>query len=151
MIIVETTGYENTPKEFPKNTVYSDHYVFKDQASFEKYRNSLKAHPEVHVPLFLGEMGTPQHTVESARWMAEMMNKEGWSWTIWTYKSIKTGGWAGFNYNDEFHYDLSKDSYESILDKWTYGLSQWQDPAKPKNYYLSQWWIDGYRQRATAP
>ena len=146
MIIVETTGYENTPKEFPKNTVYSDHYVFKDQASFEKYRSSLKAHPEVHVPLFLGEMKARQDTAESARWMAEMMNQEGWDWTIWTYKAVNLGGWAGFNYNDELHYDLSKDSYESILDKWTHGLSQWQDRAKPKNYYLNQWWIDGYKQ-----
>jgi len=151
MIIVETTGYENTPKEFPKNTVYSDHYAFKDQASFENYRSSLQAHPEVHVPLFLGEMGTRQDTAESARWMAEMMNKEGWSWTIWTYKAVNIGGWAGFNYYDEFHYDLSKDSYESILDKWTHGLSQWQDPAKPKNYHLNQWWIDAYKQSLGNP
>ncbi len=146
MIIVETTGYENTPKEFPKNTVYSDHYAFKDQASLEKYRSSLEAHPEVRMPLFLGEMKAGQDTAESARWMAETMNKEGWSWAIWTYKAVNYGGWAGFNYYDELHYDLTKDSYASILDKWTQGLSQWQDPTKPRNYYFTQWWVEGFKQ-----
>ncbi|MGA2173052.1 MAG: cellulase family glycosylhydrolase [Sedimentisphaerales bacterium] len=151
MIIVETTGYENMPKEFPKNTVYSDHYAFKDKVSLEKYLKALRAHPEVRVPIFLGEMKAGEDTVESARWMAETMNKEGWNWTIWTYKAVNYGGWAGFNYYGELQYDLSKDSYESILDKLTHGLSQWQDPAKPRNYYLTQWWVDGFKQSPGNP
>ena len=146
MVIVEWCGYEKMAKEFPKNTVYSDHYTFKDEASLEKYRASLKAHPEVKVPLFLGEMKAGQDNAKAARWMAEAMNKEGWHWAVWTYKGVNVGGWAAFNYHGTMRYDLSKDSYGSLLDKWTTGLSQWQDPAKPKNYYVNQWWIDGFRQ-----
>jgi len=151
MIIVETTGYANMADEFPKNTVYSDHYAFKDQVSFERFRGTLRDHPEVRVPLFLGEMKAGQDTAESARWMAQTMNKEGWSWAIWTYKAVNYGGWAGFNYYDKLNYDLSKDSYESILDKWTHGLSQWQDPTTPRNYYLTQWWVDGFKQSPANP
>jgi aryl-phospho-beta-D-glucosidase BglC (GH1 family) len=146
MVIVEWSGYENTPKEFPKNTVYSDHYVFKDQASFDKYLTSLNSHPEVNVPLFLGEMKAGEDNVTSARWMADTMNKEGWNWAIWTYKGVNVGGWAAFDYYSTVRYDLSSDSYESILAKWSNELTQWQNPSKPKNYYINQWWVDGFGQ-----
>ena len=151
MIIVEWSDYEKTPKEFPTNTVYSDHYAFKDQASLEKYRISLKAHPEVQVPLFLGEMKAGQDTAQAARWLAETMNQEGWNWAIWTYKGVDNGGWAVFNYDRSLRYDLSKDSYEAILDKWSRGLTQWQDSTKPRNYQFTQWWVDGFKQTAPAP
>jgi hypothetical protein len=63
MVIVEWSGYSNTPKEFPRNTVYSDHYAFKDAASLEKYLGTLRDHPDVKVPVFLGEAA--QTTVDS--------------------------------------------------------------------------------------
>jgi hypothetical protein len=37
---------------------------------------------------------------------------------MWKYKAVNCGGWACFNYCDELHYDLSKDSYELLLGKW---------------------------------
>jgi endoglucanase len=145
MVIVEWSGYANTPKEFPNNTVYSDHYAFKDAESLEKYLGSLRAHPEVKVPVFLGEMKAGKDDAESARWMAEAMNKEGWNWAVWTYKGVTVGGWAAFNYDASMRYDLSTDSYESLLAKWEHGLTQWQDPARPKNSSITQWWVDGFR------
>ena len=147
MVILEWCGYENMPKEFTQNAVYSDHYSFKDDASLEKFKKTLSDHPEVTCPIFLGEMKAGEDNEKSARWMADTMNKEGWSWCIWTYKCVNYGGWGAINYTNDVKYDLAKDSYESILDKWSHVLTQWQDPAKPKNYYTSQWWIDGFGQK----
>ncbi len=149
MVIVEWSGYSNTPKEFPKNTVYSDHYAFKDANSLEKYLGSLRVHPEVKVPVFLGEMKAGKDDAESARWMADAMNKEGWSWAVWTYKGVNVGGWAAFNYDASMRYDLSTDSYESLLEKWERGLTQWQHPEKPKNSAITRWWVGGFRQEPT--
>lgn len=150
MVIVEWSGYENTPKEFPVNTVYSDHYAFKDPASLEKYRASLDAHPDVQVPLFLGEMKPGQDTADGARWMAQAMNAQDWNWAVWTYKGVSVGGWAAFNYSKSLRYDLSKDSFDSILAKWTHELTQWQDPAKPRNSSFTKWWVDGLSQTPPA-
>jgi endoglucanase len=147
MVIVEWSGYAKMPKEFPKNTVYSDHYAFKDAESLEKYLGSLRAHPEVKVPVFLGEMKAGRDDADAARWMADAMNKEGWSWAVWTYKGVTVGGWAAFNYDASMRYDLSADSYESLLEKWTHGLTQWQDASKPKNSAITSWWVEGFRQQ----
>lgn len=151
MVIVEWSGYDKMPAEFPSNTVYSDHYAFKDKTGLEKYRSSLAAHPNVQAPVFLGEMKAGQDTVESARWMADAMNKEGWHWAVWTYKAVNNGGWAAFNYHTQMRYDMTKDSYESLLGKWTCGLTQWQDPAQPENYSITRWWVDGFRQNTAKP
>ena len=151
LVIVEWSGYENTPKEFPGNTAYSDHYAFHDQATLDKYKASLAAHPEVRVPLFLGEMKAGDDTEAGARWMADAMNKEGWNWAVWTYKAVGVGGWAAFNYDASLRYDLSQNSYETLMDKWTHGLTQWQDPKQPPNFHLTPWWIAGFRQNAPAP
>ena len=78
---------------------------------------------------------------------AEAMNKEGWSWAVWTYKGVTVGGWAAFNYDASMRYDLSTDSYESLLEKWGHGLTQWQHPEKPKNSSITPWWVDGFRQK----
>jgi len=147
MILTEWSGYENMPRDFPTNAVYSDHYSLKDQATLDNYKASLAKYPDIQVPIFLGEMKAGADTVESARWMSDAMKQEGYNWSIWTYKAVNYGGWAAFNYDDSVKYNLSKDSYESILDKWTNGLSQWQNPTKPANYHLTQWWIDGFRQK----
>ncbi len=146
MIITEWSGYEWMKRDFPINAVYSDHYVFDNPEKLDKYRASLAAHPDIQVPVFLGEMKSAADTADSARWLAEAMNQNGWSWAIWTYKAVDCGGWAAFNYDKSLEYDLSKDSYERLMDKWTRGLSQWQNPAEPKNYHLTQWWIDGFKQ-----
>ena len=146
MVIVEWSGYENTPKEFPDNTVYSDHYAFKNQASLDKYLASLAAHPEVDVPLFLGEMKAGEDNTDAARWMALAMNRQGWSWAIWTYKGVDNGGWAAMNYGGEIKCNLARDSYESILKKWTVGLSQWHQPSPVLNLHPTKWWIDGFGQ-----
>lgn len=46
--------------------------------------------------------------------------------------------------DDSLRYDLSKDSYQSILDKWTNGLRQWQQPDKAKklrSYRVVDRWV----------
>jgi len=151
MVIVEWCGYEKMPKEFPSNVVYSDHYAFKDGPGFTTYRDSLAKHPDVQAPVFLGEMKAGQDNAGAARWMADAMNGQGWHWAVWTYKAVNNGGWAAFNYHASLRYDLSKDSYESLLEKWTHGLTRWQDPSAPKSHTINQWWVDGFRQSGSRP
>ncbi|KAI9013456.1 glycoside hydrolase superfamily [Hyaloraphidium curvatum] len=145
LIIVEWSGYNNTLAEFGNNSMYSDHYSFDDEASFQGYKASIDAGPN-RVPLFLGEMKAGNDTAPGARWMADTMNAQNWHWCIWTYKGVSVGGWAAFNYYTQLRYNLSSDPFESIMDKWSRGLVQWQNASAPANSYKTQWWIDGFRQ-----
>ena len=54
------------------------------------------------------------------------------------------GGWASFNYHGSLKYDMTGVSYEELLDLWTDGLSRWRSSSGNKNYYLTNWWIEGY-------
>jgi hypothetical protein len=81
------------------------------------------------------------------------MNERGWNWTVWTYKGVDNGGWASANYDRALKYDLAADSYESVLEKWTTGLSQWRTGTSPRDLQKNTWWIEGFGRgfKADAP
>lgn len=150
VVIFEWSGYNNTFPEFAaggnKSVMYSDHYEFNDQASFDGYKASIDAGP-VKVPLFLGEMKPGADTTAGAKWLADTMDTAGYHWCIWTYKGVSIGGWAAFDYYTQLRYNLTSDSFDSILDKWTNGISSWyRNSSAPVNSYWNQWWIDGFRR-----
>jgi hypothetical protein len=31
------------------------------------------------------------------------------------------------------------------MQKWTTGLTGWQDPTKPASHYENAWWFNGFR------
>jgi len=156
IVIGEGMYYTNFKDGYWKNGVWSAHYpddkadgtVDQKIAKWSSTQN-IDQNPDVPAPVFIGEMKSPQDTEDSAVALAEALNKRGWSWAVWDYKAANMGGWASFDYDGSFRYDLSKDSYDSLYQRWSTELTQWQDPAKPKNYYVSQWWIDGYQKAAT--
>lgn len=152
MLLVESVAYPSLRTERWTNVVWSAHYpenARKDGSATDRLaefdrKEKITATPRVQVPIFIGEMKAPQDTAASAGEVAKAMNDRGWHWCVWTYKGVDNGGWASFNYHRELKYDLATDPYDAILDKWTTGLSQWRDPAKPKNYSLTDWWIEGF-------
>lgn len=165
IVIGESQSYANFKDPYWKNTMYSAHYPGDDiqgsetgkieGSATEKIKKweqavGIAANPAVQVPVFIGELKAPQDNAESAQQYVAALNKRGWSWAVWTYKTVDMGGWGAFNYYTEMRYDLSKDSYESLLDKWSNGLIQWQDPTKPKNFYWNDWWIEGFKKGASA-
>ena len=155
MLIMEWTSVRHWPSYGWENVVVSDHYpeseakdipaseVEKRLQAFEEKK--LEKTPNYSdYPVFMGEAKAPEDNAESARAMVEAFEKRGWSWAIWTYKGISVGGWASFNYHGSLKYDMTGVSYEELLDLWTDGLSRWRSSSGNKNYYLTNWWIEGY-------
>jgi endoglucanase len=157
MIVLETLSYAGMKTERWQNIVWSAHYpenAAKEGTAAERLaqfdaKEKISATPAVQVPIFIGEMKAPRDDADSAFELAKALNDRGWSWCVWTYKGVDNGGWASFNYDRSLKYDLSTDSYESILEKWTTGLSQWHDAGKPPtNYRKTTWWIEGFGRGA---
>ena len=162
VIIGESMWYTNFSDKYWTNAVWSAHYpvdrkpgTVEEKVARWEQAQGITDHPEVPAPIFIGEMKAPEDTAASAFALAQAMNRRGWSWAVWTYKGVNVGGWASFNYDASVKYDLAKDSYESLLAKWTTDLTRWQDPAQAAtaqaaNYYLVPWWTEGYGKGATA-
>lgn len=148
MLIVESVAYPSLASQRWQNAVWSAHYpenALKAGSASERINEfdkheKISATSRVAVPIFIGEMKAPRDDARSAADLVKALDDRGWSWAVWTYKGVDNGGWASFNYSRELKYNLAKDSYESILAKWTTGLSQWRDPTKPKNYSMNAWW-----------
>jgi aryl-phospho-beta-D-glucosidase BglC (GH1 family) len=153
MLIFESVSYASMAGAGWGNIVYSAHYPenslqsgsVRDRLAAFGRQHGLTANPNVKVPIYIGETKAPADTAASAAELARAFNQLGWSWSVWTYKGVDNGGWAAMNYDRALKYDLAKDSYESILDKWARGLSGWQH-ASPSNLHRNDWWIDGFGQ-----
>ena len=155
MLIMEWTEERQWPTYGWENVVVSDHYpeseakeipaneIEKRLEQFEK-KKAEKSPDYVKYPVFIGEAKAPEDTAESARGMVDAFGKRGWSWAIWTYKGISVGGWASFNYYSSLNYDLTNISYEELLELWTDGLGLWRRSSGAPNFYLTDWWIEGY-------
>ncbi len=155
IVIGESQNYANFKEPYWNKAVYSAHYPGENDkgtpeevVSIWEKSVQIPDNLDVAVPVFIGELKAPQDNAESAFAYANAMNKRDWSWAVWTYKTVDMGGWGAFNYYKEMRYDLSKDSYESLMEKWTSGLSQWQKPDQPKNFYWNDWWIEGFKKAA---
>ncbi len=152
MLIFESVAYAGIKNERWKNIVWSAHYPENAQKSgtaqerLEAFarKEGFASSPSVQLPIFIGEAKAPQDNAESAAELGKVFNDLGWSWTVWTYKGVDNGGWASVNYPRSLKYDLGKDSYESILEKWTTGLSQGRDASKESTLRKNRWWIEGF-------
>ena len=152
MLMAEWVNTADFPKLGWTNTMCSGHYPAGNKAEFDKFLGNLASHNEYSttLPCLVGECKSDDssNATQNAADMTQAMDRLDWAWTTWTYKTVNMGGWGLFDYNDSVKYDLAKDSYAMILTKWTAGLSQWQNPALPTNYYLKTDIINGLRQGA---
>jgi len=153
IVIGEAMYYTNFNDMYWTNAAWSSHYpgdkasgtVENRIASWEK-ANKIADNPGVPAPIFIGEMKSPEDTVQSASDLVQAMAKRDWSWAVWCYKAVNVGGWASFDYyGDSVKYDSAADSYDDLMKLWSTRLKQWQYPAQPRNYYTTDWWINGYR------
>ncbi len=136
------------------NTMCSGHYPAGNKADLATFVANLSAHPEYSTvfPCYVGECKSDDtsNVTQNAADMTQGFDHLGWAWTTWTYKGVNVGGWALFDYDGSLNYNLTTDSYSSILTKWTASLSQWQNPANPINYYLKTDIIAGLQQGAAS-
>ncbi len=137
------------------NIVCSGHYPCGNKAEFNTFLAALPQHTEFSttLPCFVGECKSDDssNVTQNAADMTQGFNSLNWAWATWTYKTVNQGGWGLFDYYGSLGYNLSTDSYSTILSQWTTGLSQWQDPTQPTNYYLKTDIISGLSQGASAP
>lgn len=158
MLIVESVAYPSLRTQRWTNLVWSAHYpenALKSGAAAQRLDEfdrlqKLSATPRVAVPIFIGETKAPQDNAASASDLVKAMDDRGWNWAVWTYKGVDVGGWARFEYERQLKYNLASDPYDEILRKWTEGLSQWREAGKPRNYYVNQWWVEGFGGRVGA-
>jgi endoglucanase len=154
MLIFESVEYSGLHGEKWRNVVWSAHYpenslktgTVRERLDEFDRKEKLAATTGVQVPVFIGETKAPEDNAESAAELGKALNDRGWSWTVWTYKGVDNGGWASTNYDRALKYNLAEDSYESILEKWTTGLSQWRDGSSAESLHKNTWWIEGFGQ-----
>lgn len=103
------------------------------------------------VPVFIGEIKAPEDHEASARELAEALDRRGWSWAVWTYRAVQSGGWAAHNYHGDLVVNLATDSHPAIRDAWTRGLRQGRGAGATPTAYWNDWWIKGFRVRPDAP
>jgi aryl-phospho-beta-D-glucosidase BglC (GH1 family) len=150
IVIVESVAYSGLPNRPWTNFIWSAHYptssstivVETQLGAFDK-NSGISLYPNIKVPIYIGEMKAPQDSLTSAAELVKALNKRSYSWSVWTYKGVSIGGWAGFNYYSSLRYNLTTDSYDSISGKWS-ALTAWQDPTKPISSYLNTWWFQGF-------
>ncbi len=152
VLIFESVAYPSMRDGRWTNIIWSAHYPegslktgsVRDRLDAFDRKEKLSATPGVQAPIFIGETKAPADNADSAAELSGAMNERGWSWAVWTYKGVDNGGWASVNYDRALKYNLAGDSYESIMDKWTTGLSQWRSGAS--NLQKNTWWIEGFGQ-----
>ncbi len=152
MLIFESVDYGSIAGTGWSNIVWSAHYPenvlktggMRDRMKKFDRQHKISARADVQVPIFIGETKAPQDTADSAAELANAYNDLGWSWCVWTYKGVDVGGWASMNYDRSLKYDLASDSFDSILQKWTWGLSNWQNSSRETSLHANHWWIEGF-------
>lgn len=107
------------------NCMYSFHHYAGDKLSQSEYftswndkLNSVEA-KEFGVPLQMGEF---TNYSSSLNWdyVLQLMNKNGWHWTSWTYKVWGGMPWGVINVRggQDNKVNASEDSYEEIIEKF---------------------------------
>jgi aryl-phospho-beta-D-glucosidase BglC (GH1 family) len=141
MLVAEWVNTADFPKLGWTNIMCSGHYPASTKAKFDSFLAELPKHTDYSttVPCYVGEWicDVGSNADQNAVDMTEALDRLGWCWTTWTYKTVNMGGWGLFDYTNSLRYNLATDPSDSILKQWQTELTQWQNPALPKNYYLN--------------
>ena len=73
---------------------------------------------DYNIPTYMGEFKPGQYA--SWDYVLSKYNKEGFSWSTWSYKGI--GGWGDWfiiNSTADLKIDIDNDSYETVIEKWS--------------------------------
>lgn len=90
------------------------------QKRFTDSKEVMIAQAAYPVPVLIGEF-TLFSQPASWDYALELYNRNGWSWTTWTYKTVEYGNWGIFNSRKEDTPDVNihSDSAETIREKWS--------------------------------
>ncbi len=122
----EPTVMPNPQKEGYENVVYQYHFYGWDNTNNYEYQKAftnskvllLKLSYGAGVPCYVGEF-TYFGLAESWDYALNLYNKQGWSWSIWTYKVNGLGSsWGLYTAQTEKVYPET-DSYNEIVRKWS--------------------------------
>lgn len=92
----EVYGWENCMYSFHHYTGCSGDDRYAEHCkSFSSRLNEVKA-KDFGVPLYMGEF-TCYTNEEQWEYTLDLLNKEGWHWTSWTYKIWGSSGWGIYN------------------------------------------------------
>lgn len=86
------------------------------------------------VPCFVGEF-TYFSQAESWEYSLDVYNREGWSWTVWTYKVNGTGSSWGLYTGETERVNPQTDSFDEIVRKWSAVNTQ-------ESYEINGWLTD---------
>ena len=103
--------------EFP-NSMFSEHFYGAAPLTTSEIDSRLAADTTSPVPVYIGEFLARDFAAA-----ASDMSDRNVSWSSWTYKTVDMGDWGIVDYDQTVKVDVERDSFESILSKWTAGLS----------------------------
>lgn len=110
-----------------ENVVYEYHfYEWENPGSYEYQTSFINSKVEkinaanYNVPILIGEFCLFDNPL-SWDYTLNLFNKQGWSWTGWSYKSVDCGNWAIYNSTRETtpKVNIYTDTYEQIMEKWS--------------------------------
>ena len=144
MLAFESHSYPGIHNEKRTNIIWSAHYTerclktgsFAERMAEFDRKEKLAAATNVQIPIFIGEAKAPEDNAASAAELGKAMNDRGWRLgASGPTKASTTAAGPRPTTTRALKYNLAEDSYESILDRWTTGLSQWHDPSKNTNLH----------------
>lgn len=137
------------PSEYGwENVMYEYHFYGWDGINDIKAQNAFTDTKEVknkqaghEVPVLVGEFTLFE---KSASWEHALRTYErnGWSWTTWTYKTVNMGSWGIYNSTlaSTPKVDIYEDSEEEIRDKWSKVSTEQSFQSNQSLYQVLQKW-----------
>jgi aryl-phospho-beta-D-glucosidase BglC (GH1 family) len=117
-----------SPSEYGwENVMYEYHFYgwdgmndIKVQKAFTDSKVVKNKQAGHEVPVLVGEF-TLFEKRESWEYALRVYEKNGWSWTTWTYKTVNMGSWGIYNSTPAStpKVDIYNDSEEAIREKWS--------------------------------
>jgi hypothetical protein len=103
------------------------------------------------VPVLVGEF-TLFEKLESWEYALRIYEKNGWSWTTWTYKTVNMGSWGIYNSTiaSTPKVDIYQDSEETIRDKWSRVSTKESFTVNQPLYQVLQQWAGRTKEDAAA-
>ncbi|HWT74009.1 MAG TPA: cellulase family glycosylhydrolase [Mobilitalea sp.] len=99
-----------------ENVIYQTHNYNWKKYEIDQKITDVKERADWQVPVYIGEF----QSYGIWEYAFEAYNSSEISWSIWTYKGVKSTlpGWFIFRYPDAPIVNPETDSYETILEKW---------------------------------
>jgi hypothetical protein len=147
------------PSEYEwENVMYEYHFYGWDGMNDVKVQKSftdskvVKNNQAGHeVPVLVGEF-TLFEKEQSWEHALRIYEKNGWSWTTWTYKTVNMGSWGIYNSTlaSTPKVDIYQDSEEVIRDKWSKASTSESFTVNQSLYPVLQKWAGRTSQDAAA-